>query len=236
MRRIMERGWPPLVALAAASLVTPALAGSSPMEWVSYGANGLALGLSIMGGIMAVVFAAVFWLPRRFAFAILAVLIVTAIAPAAFAQAVASDTQLPIAWGDMANGAFKFAVEAILPVLSVALSALAARLTWWVPMVFTTARIDRALRTGADYAINAVAGATHDKVITVDVGYAVIKVALERILGSTPGWLIKAMGGPKGITERLFRVFKFDERVTDKNTLQKVIDDLPTFPFVRDAA
>ncbi len=100
-------------------------------------------------------------------------------------------------------------------------------------MIFTTARVDRALQTGADYAINAVEGAVAGKVLSKDVGYVVLKVGLERILGSTPGWLIKELGGAKGIVERLFRVFKFDESVTDKNTLQKVIDDLPTFPFAK---
>lgn len=165
----------------------------------------------------------------------LACVAVTLILPiAASAQGVTpSATVLPIQWGDMANGLFKVAVEALYPVVLAAVSAAAIRLPWWVKMVLTTQRIDRALQTGADYALNAVAGATAGKALNVDVGYTVLKVALERIMGSTPSWLINEMGGAKGITERLFRVFKFDETVSDKNTLTPLIDALPTLPFAR---
>ena len=156
-----------------------------------------------------------------------------AFAPAlAYAQtATPSSTVLPIQWGDMANGVFKVAVEALYPVVLAAVAYAAGKLPWWVSMFLTTQRIDRALITGRDYALNAVEGATAGKALNVDVGYVALKVALERILGSTPNWLIKEMGGAKGITERLFRVFRFDETVSDKNTLSRVILDLPSFPF-----
>ncbi|GJD41295.1 hypothetical protein [Methylobacterium bullatum] len=152
----------------------------------------------------------------------------------AFAQgATPSTTVLPIQWGDMANGLFKVAVEALYPVVLAAVAYAAGKLPWWVSMWLTTQRIDRALQTGADYALNAVEGATAGKAISVDVGYTVLKVALERILGSTPDWLIKEMGGPKGISERLFRVFKFDETVSDKNTLTPLVQALSTLSFVK---
>lgn len=158
--------------------------------------------------------------------------------PTAFAQAVAEakpDTVLTVGWGDMVVQFAKQAFEIILPLATTAVLAAAARLPWWVTMFLTTQRIDRALRTGADYAINAIEGAVAGKALSKDVGYIALKVGLERILGSTPEWIIKEMGGSKGIVERLFRVFHFDETVSNKNTLQKVIDELPSLPYVRDA-
>ncbi|MHC2087222.1 hypothetical protein [Methylobacterium sp. CM6244] len=152
----------------------------------------------------------------------------------AFAHGAApSATVLVIPWGNMLGEFSKTALEVLAPVLMAAITYAAGRLPWWAAMWFTTQRIDRMLKTGADYAINAVEGATADKSLSVDVGYTVLKVALERIMGSTPGWLLKEAGGAKGISERLFRVFKFDETVTDANTLSPLIRDLPTLPFAK---
>jgi hypothetical protein len=167
---------------------------------------------------------------RMLLLAALAFACVLSLSPA-FAQT--SDSVLVIPWGNMLGEFSKAALEVLAPILLAALTYAAGRLPWWAAMWFTTQRIDRMLATGADYAINAVAGATHDKALSVDVGYPVIKVALERIMGSTPAWLLKEAGGAKGITERLFRVFKFDETVTDANTLSKVVADLPTFSFAK---
>lgn len=168
---------------------------------------------------------------RTLLLAALALACVFSLSPA-FAQE-ASSSALTIPWGQMVAEFSKAALEIILPVLSALAVAGAARLPWWITMWLTTQRIDRMLKTGADYAINAVEGATHDKALSVDVGYPVLKTALERIMGSTPAWLLKEAGGAKGITERLFRVFKFDETVTDANTLSKVVRDLPTFSFAK---
>ncbi|KQO43039.1 hypothetical protein [Methylobacterium sp. Leaf85] len=145
----------------------------------------------------------------------------------------AEGSVLSIPWGDTLNNILRVAVEGIIPVAGAAVAAAAIRLPWWVTMWLTTQRIDRALKTGADYALNAVEGATAGKALSVDVGFTVLKVALERILGSTPNWLIKEMGGAKGISERLFRVFKFDETVSDRNTLTPLIQALPNLPFVK---
>jgi hypothetical protein len=150
----------------------------------------------------------------------------------AYAQtATPSGTVAHLEWGDATNSLFKVAMEAILPFMATAITVATAYLPWWVKIVVTPKRIDWALQTGAAYALNAVAGATAGKALDVNVGYNVLKVALERILGSTPAWVIKEMGGAKGISERLFRVFHFDENVTDKNTLLRLIDDLPSIPF-----
>ena len=63
----------------------------------------------------------------------------------AFAQT-PSPTVLPIQWGDMANGLFKVAVEALYPVVLAAVAYAAGKLPWWVSMWLTTQRIDRRCR------------------------------------------------------------------------------------------
>lgn len=234
MHRMMMRGFAPLAAFGVMSMASPALAGSYAIERVNHGAPGLSFGLILMGLVFLVGFTATI-VPRTVSIAALVGIGVAMLLPviASAQTAAASNTVLDVQWGSMVSEAFKALIEASLPFASLAITALAGRMAWWGPMIFSTSRVDRALRTGADYAINAVAGATHDKALSVDVGYEVLKVGLERILGSTPNWLIKELGGAKGIVERLFRVFKFDETVTDKNTLQRVLDDLPSFPFVK---
>lgn len=94
-------------------------------------------------------------------------------------------------------------------------------------MWFTTQRIDRMVRLAADYALNAVEGATASKAASIDVGHPLLKAGVERALGSSPQWLIDAAGGTKSITERLFRAFHFDETVTDANTLTPFLAAMP---------
>ena len=61
------------------------------------------------------------------------------------------------------------------------------------------------LRNAVDYALNAVEGAAKDRVLTVEVGSAVLAVALQRVVDVAPRWLVQALGGPAGIREKLFR-------------------------------
>lgn len=230
-----------LAALApACAFSSPAFAMAYPPEWGAPGDPGRSMATALLW--FGVVSVGVGLLPAPFVSrrppavlaAIMALAVMVLVPLAAHAQGAApSGAILNYGWGDAANGLFKVAIEAILPVAGAAITFAAGYLPWWVRMIVTTQRIDRALATGAAYALNAVEGATAGKSISVDVGYAVLKVALERILGSTPAWLIKEMGGPKGISERLFRVFHFDETVSDANTLAPLVRALPTFPFAK---
>ena len=136
------------------------------------------------------------------------------------------DTAVILPWGKWVTAVAQTATEILIPVIIAAVGIAARHLPWYVQMWFTTQRIDRMVRLAADYAVNAVEGATAGKAASIDVGHPLLKAGLERALGSSPQWLIDAAGGTNGITERLFRQFHFDETVTDKNTLTSFLDQL----------
>ncbi|KQT14003.1 hypothetical protein ASG40_19445 [Methylobacterium sp. Leaf399] len=164
--------------------------------------------------------------------ALAALALACVLAPPALAQAVA-DTAVPLPWGDWGAALFRAVVEAAIPLAATAIAVAAVRLPWWAKMWLTTQRVDRMVKLAADYAINAVEGAAVGKVHNVTVANKLLRVGLERAVGSTDAWVKDAAGGPKGIVERLFREFKFDETVSDANTLSPLIRDLPSLPFAR---
>ncbi|KMO34769.1 hypothetical protein VQ02_18585 [Methylobacterium variabile] len=141
--------------------------------------------------------------------------------------ATVGDTAVILPWGQWVTAIAQTATEILIPVIVAAVGIAARHLPWYVRMWFTTQRIDRMVRLAADYALNAVEGATAGKAASIDVGYPLLKAGLERAIGSSPQWLIDAAGGTKGITERLFRAFHFDETVTDANTLTPFLERLP---------
>ncbi|GJD66980.1 hypothetical protein [Methylobacterium frigidaeris] len=160
---------------------------------------------------------------------IFAALTLACVCPPAFAAEVATvgDTAVILPWGQWVTAIAQTATEVLIPIIIAAVGVAARHLPWYVQMWFTTQRIDRMVRLAADYALNAVAGATAGKAASIDVGHPLLKAGLERALGSSPQWLIDAAGGTKGITERLFRAFHFDETVTDANTLTPFLANLP---------
>jgi hypothetical protein len=156
----------------------------------------------------------------------LAALAPACVASPAFAEvATVGDTAVILPYGQWITAIAQTATEILIPVVVAALGIAARKLPWLVSMYLTEARIDRIVRLAADYALNAVEKATSDKTGSVDVGFTVLKDGLERAIGSSPRWLIDAADGEKGITERLFRAFRFDETVTDANTLTPQLRD-----------
>lgn len=159
---------------------------------------------------------------------LLAALALACICSPAFAAEVATggDTTVTLPYGPWITAIAQTATEVLVPIITAAIGVAAGKLPWYASMWFTTQRVDRMVQLVADYAVNSEAGATAGKAITVDVGYTVLKVGLERALSSLPQWLNDAASGTKGITERLFRAFQSDETITDANTLTPLERDL----------
>ena len=89
-----------------------------------------------------------------------------------------------------------------------------------------TPRIHRLMQRAAEYALNVGAGAVAGWALPVDVSNTVLKVALHRAISFSPRWLIDAAGGERGITDRLFRVFRLDASVTEASILTRLLRDL----------
>lgn len=221
-----------LAALALACVCSPAMAGGGliveGLPPTGSFAHDLAFGLLLLGALAltgGVCLAAQVRLPIL---GILVAALIGVIAGPAFAEVTtASNTVVPLPWGQWVTAITQTATEILIPVIIAAVGVAARHLPWYIQMWFTTQRIDRMVRLAADYALNAVAGATAGKAASIDVGHPLLKAGLERALGSSPQWLIDAAGGTKGITERLFRAFHFDETVTDANTLTPFLANLP---------
>jgi hypothetical protein len=68
--------------------------------------------------------------------------------------------------------------------------------------VFGNARVQLLINNAINYGLNAVAGATKDKKLEVDVGNKVLREVLQYAIDNAPGWLRSWAGGPKNIAKR----------------------------------
>lgn len=121
-------------------------------------------------------------------------------APEAVAQATGETTKITWAWGEIVSqwiGAIGWALMALV--------AWGMRmLPGQVVAILVTMRADQLFQKAIDYGLNAVAGAAKGKVLTVDVGNAVLAEAAQYVLDNAPGWLVKWLGGPEQIVKKLF--------------------------------
>jgi hypothetical protein len=119
----------------------------------------------------------------------------------AFAQAVdvAAETIVTVPYGDWIANSMGLIGWFLAVVIAWALRQLPANIV----AVIKTAQVEQVLQRGIDYALNAVAGATKDKVLDADVGNKVIAEALRYVVSLGPKWLIGFLGGEEGIKARI---------------------------------
>ncbi|MCP2079834.1 hypothetical protein ACWFZ6_17605 [Methylorubrum extorquens] len=163
---------------------------SSPVFAMAYppGQGGAAVGLS-RGLLFLAALArsvALALATRRFGIigAALAALVLSAEGAFAAEIGAVGDTAVILPYGQWITVIAQTATEILIPITVAALGIAARKLPWLVSMYLTEARIDRMVRLAADYALNAVEKAAADKILSVDVGYTVLKVRLERAIGS----------------------------------------------------
>lgn len=75
-------------------------------------------------------------------------------------------------------------------------------------------RAEQMLARAAEYGINATRGAVKDKSLSIDVGNEAIAKATNYVLDSAPGWLIKWLGGPSAVSEKMVARIPLDETVS----------------------
>ncbi|KQO92607.1 hypothetical protein ASF56_20600 [Methylobacterium sp. Leaf122] len=175
-----------LAALALACVSSPVFAMAYPP-----GQGGAAVGLSRSLLFLAALAlsVALALATRRFGVigiigAALAALVLSAEGAFAAEIGAVGDTAVILPYGEWITVIAQTATEILIPITVAALGIAARKLPWLVSMYLTEARIDRMVRLAADYALNAVEKAAADKILSVDVGYTVLKVRLERAIGS----------------------------------------------------
>jgi len=149
------------------------------------------------------------WWAAALALAILALVIITAPVSAQDAVATAAPpaaTSVTIPFGDwlvsIANFIGVLAAAIITPLVAWA----AAKLPPAIQANITAqhrAQVEQLLARAVDYAIGAVAGAAKDKALDVNVGSAVVAVALQQVIDIAPRWLMNWMGGEQRIAKMI---------------------------------
>jgi predicted lipid-binding transport protein (Tim44 family) len=136
-------------------------------------------------------FAAAFWL-----LALIAVVLV--LQPAgAFAQEAATTVAVPIGdWIGKASGVIGSLLGGLVIWLFRQLPA-------GIVQILRTMQVEQLLDKAITYGINAVAGASKDKVLTVNVGNAVVAQAAQYAIDHAPGWLIGWLGGEAAIRQMI---------------------------------
>lgn len=134
-------------------------------------------------------FAAAFWL-----LALIVVVLVLQTA-GAIAQEAATTVAVPIGdWIGQASGI-------IATILGALVVWLFRQLPAGIVQILRTMQVEQLLDKAINYGINAVAGASKDKVLTVNVGNAVVAQAAQYAIDHAPGWLIGWLGGETAIRQ-----------------------------------
>jgi len=119
------------------------------------------------------------------------------------AAAFAADGTITIPVGDWISSSASILQEILIPVLLALVARVLAILPTPVAALIKTLQVEQILTRAIGYGINAVQGAEHGKVLTVQVGNSVVAEAVNYVIQNGPSWLIKFLGGPEGIKQRI---------------------------------
>ena len=126
---------------------------------------------------------------------------------------------LTIPWGEWVASGLGAASSALVPVAAAALAAGVARVAPWASSILTRQRIETAIRAGADYGQNAVAGAVRGKSVSVDLGAAVVAAGTKHVVETTPARVVRGAGGVEGIARQIFRSLPLDAQGSAETVL-----------------
>ena len=116
------------------------------------------------------------------------------------------------------------------PAIDILTAALITMATWAmakapapIAALIKTALAEQLFSRASTYAINAVAGAAHGEVLSVNVGNAVVAKMTQYILDHAPSWLITWLGGKDKIAEMAMARLKLDKAASvdslDRSTI-----------------
>lgn len=93
--------------------------------------------------------------------------------------------------------------EWLVPLLGAVSLWLIRKLPAQIAGILMTARADQLLEKAVSYALNAVQGAAKGKQLTFHTGSEVVDEALQYVVTNGPGWLIRWLGGPEAIRQKI---------------------------------
>ena len=139
------------------------------------------------------------------------------------AHAAASVT-LP--WGDWLTGLLQPASAVLVPLAAAAVTAGIARVAPWAASVLTRDRVEAAIRAGAEFGQNAVAGAARGRTVSVDLGSAVVAAGARHVLATAPAHVVRSAGGAEGVAARIFQTLPLDPQASAANVLAPALVEL----------
>ncbi|OXE37540.1 MAG: hypothetical protein CGW95_01090 [Phenylobacterium zucineum] len=126
---------------------------------------------------------------------------------AAFA---ADGTAINIPVGSWISDASGILSAVLVPVLLALVARLLAVLPKPIADFVKTLQVEQLLTRAVSYGINAVKDAEHDKVLSVNVGNAVVAEAANYAIQNGPKWIVDWLGGPDGIKQRILARVKLE--------------------------
>jgi hypothetical protein len=154
----------------------------------------------------------------------LACLAVSLVLPlAAFAaEAVASNTALPLPWGqwlgDLAQAGFNVFLILLPPLAAWAAQAIRKRYIW-AGLVLTQTRLEQLATALAEHGLSAVKGAVKGKQLNVELGSRVVAAGLGRGAEAVPRLVWEQAGGAEGVAKLILRKLDLDEEADERNVL-----------------
>ena len=150
--------------------------------------------------------------PRRYEFFAaccfgLAVCFVVLPAPAWAADG--TTVSLPI--GDWIDAIARPAIDVLTAALITVATWAMAKAPAPIAALIKTALTEQLFSRASTYAINAVAGAAHGEVLSVNVGNAVVAKMTQYFVDHAPSWLVVWLGGKDKIAEMAIARLKFDK-------------------------
>lgn len=134
------------------------------------------------------------------------------LAAPAIASPSASAAGLALPWGDWLAGLLQPVTAALVPLAAAAVTAGIARVAPWAASVLTRDRIEAAIRAGAEFGQNAVAGGHHR--------------GARHVLATAPAHVVRKAGGPAGVAARIFRTLPLDPEASAANVLAPALAQL----------
>ncbi|MDP4004168.1 hypothetical protein [Methylobacterium sp. NEAU K] len=150
---------------------------------------------------------------------------VTLLSPA-LAGATAQTGGVAIPWGDWLVALLQPVSAVLVPLAAAAVTAGVARVAPWAASLLTRERIEAAIRAGAEYGQNAVAGAARGRTVSVDLGSAVVAAGARHVLATAPAHVVRKAGGAEGIATRIFRALPLDPQASVGNVLAPALAQL----------
>ena len=129
-------------------------------------------------------------------------------------------------WGDWLTGLLQPVSAVLVPLAAAAVTAGIARVAPWAASLLTRDRVEAAIRAGAEYGQNAVAGAARGRTVSVDLGSAVVAAGARHVLTTAPAHVVRSAGGAEGVAARIFQTLPLDPQASAANVLAPALLEL----------